>query len=325
MKPSFLWITMIFIILFGSMESDAFEPSKTECLIPAKKGGGMALSCELVAHALKESNLIDQDMFLKFKPGGIGAVAYNYIVGVRNNDPELIVAASSGSALNIATRKFGEYDANAVRWLGALGADYGLIAVRLDAPWNDLNELVSALKNSQKKIIIGGGGSIGSQDWMKAALIAKTSGIDPRSIRYVAFEGGGAALSALFAGYINVFSGDVSEIHHLELSKIKVLAVLSKERLPGKLSGVPTAREQGYDVEWTIWRGFYMGPKVGEDAYNWWVNTFRRLIKTKEFETERNRLGLYPFSLIGRQFDVFVQQSVERQRQIAVDIGLINE
>jgi len=325
MARSFLFLSVVLSLLFCTIQSAAFEPTQTECLIPAKKGGGMALSCELVAHSLRTSNLIDSDMLLRFKPGGIGAVAYNYIVGIRNDDPELIVAASSGSALNIATRKFGQYDVNAVRWLGALGTDYGLIAVRRNAPWKNLNDLISALKTNKHDIVIGGGGSVGSQDWMKIALITRMSQIDPRTIRYVSFEGGGEALSALFTGHIKVFSGDVSEIHHLDLNKIKVLAVLSKERLPGRLSSIPTAREQGYDVEWTTWRGYYMGPQVADEAYRWWVNTFRRLIKTEEFEAERDRLGLYPFSLIGLPFDTFVRKSVERQRQIAIDIGLINE
>ena len=321
----FFMLVMTCLILVSGFESHAFEPVKSECLIPAKKGGGMALSCELLAHSLKESNLIDQQMYLKYKPGGIGAVAYNHIIGVRNNDPGLIVAASSGSALNIATHKFGEYDANAVRWLGALGADYGIIAVRKDAPWTSLNQLVKALKNNSQKIIFGGGGSIGSQDWMKIALIAKEAGVDPRSIRFVSFEGGGEALLSLFAGYIQVFSGDASELHHLRLDQIKVLAVLAENRLPGKFASVPTAKEQGFDVEWTIWRGFYMGPKVSEEAYDWWVNTFRRLVKTEEFKKERDKLGFYPFELLGKDFDSFVKSNVERQRRIAVDIGLIDE
>ncbi len=106
-------------------------------------------------------------------------------------------------------------------------------------------------------MIIGGGGSVGSQDWMKFALLMKEAGIDPKSISYVAFEGGGEALSAFSAGYIQVFSGDVSEIHSLRgKAKVKILAVLAPERLPGELADVPTAAEQGYPVDWRIWRGF---------------------------------------------------------------------
>ncbi len=66
--------------------------------------------------------------------------------------------------------------------------------------------MVTALRHKQKVIIGGGGGSIGSQDWMKIALLMKKAAIDPKTIKYVAFEGGGGeALSAFSAGYIDVF------------------------------------------------------------------------------------------------------------------------
>jgi len=318
------FLLLLHLILSPSF-TFAFEPVNPECLAPAKQGGGIYLTCHLATKSLLAANLLDIPMTINFKPGGIGAVAYNYVVGVRNDDSDMIVSASSGSVLNLAIKKFGSYNVDAVRWLGAIGADYGMIAVRAEAPWNNLDELVTALRHKQK-VIIGGGGSIGSQDWMKIALLMKKAAIDPKTIKYVAFEGGGEALSAFSAGYIDVFSGDVSEVHGLlEEKKIKVLAVLSPERLPGEFISIPTATEQGYPVDWRIWRGFYMGPNVSEEAYNWWVNTFRRLIKTEEFESQRKAMGLYPFFLVGDEFDTYVKASVQRYHQTAVDIGLINE
>lgn len=316
-----IFLLFVFVVAGKSL---AFEPNRPECLAAAKLGGGLDLTCRLAANALLAANLIDTQMSVSYKPGGIGAVAYNHVVGVRNDDPQLIVAVSSGSALNIATKKFGRYDANAVRWLGALGADYGVITVRRDAPWQTLGDLVDALVQNPRGIIIGGGGSIGSQDWMKTALVARSAEIDPKSIRYVAYEGGGEAVNALFNGDIQVFPGDAAEVHeYLQSGEVRVLAVLSETRLPGTFSDIPTAREQGFPVDWTIWRGYYMGPNISEEAYNWWVNTFRRLVKTDEFKKERANLGLYPFSLFGREFDDFVKTSVNEQRQLAIDIGLI--
>lgn len=318
-------LLLLLVLLLTTSSVSAFEPSSPECLAPAKQGGGIYLTCDLATRTLLAANLLDIPMTINFKPGGIGAVAYNYVAGVRNNDPDMIVAASSGSALNLAIKKFGSYDVDAVRWLGAFGTDYGVIAVRADAPWKNLKELIAALKNKQK-VIIGGGGSIGSQDWMKFALLMKEAAIDPKTISYVAFEGGGEALSAFAAGYIQVFSGDVSEIHGLMNKKtIKVLAVLAPERLPGEFITIPTAREQGFPVEWQVWRGFYMGPNVSDEAYNWWVNSFRRLVKTEEFKRQREKMGLFPFFLVGEEFDTYVRATIKRHHQTAVDIGLINE
>jgi putative tricarboxylic transport membrane protein len=45
---------------------------------------------------------------------------------------------------------------------------------------------------------------------------------------------------------------------------VRILAVLSEQRLPGPLQEVPTAREQGYDVVWPIIRGFVHEPACRE-------------------------------------------------------------
>ncbi|WP_395401192.1 hypothetical protein ACHMW6_26030 [Pseudoduganella sp. UC29_106] len=86
-----------------------------------------------------------------------------------------------------------------MRWVAALGADYGMIAVRADSPYRTLGELVAALKRDPSKVLIGVSGTIGSQDWLKVALLVRQAGIDPKVLRFVALEGGGEAFTALQA------------------------------------------------------------------------------------------------------------------------------
>lgn len=46
------------------------------------------------------------------------------------------------------------------------------------------------------------GGSAGGADQILAVQIAKESGIDPKSVNYVAFSGGGESLAALLGGQV---------------------------------------------------------------------------------------------------------------------------
>ncbi|MEC9482481.1 MAG: tripartite tricarboxylate transporter substrate-binding protein [Halomonas sp.] len=299
------------------------QSEATECIAPAKPGGGYDLTCRLAANALQETGLIDKPMMVSYMPGGIGAVAYNHVNGVRNDDPNLIVAASTGAAVNLALGKFGQYDANEVRWLGALGADYGAIVVKADAPWQNLDQLMKDLETQPGKIVFGAGGTVGSQDWMKAALTAKAAGISPRDLRYVAFEGGGESLAALLGDHIQVFTGDMSELRpHLESGKIRVLASLSEERLGGPYTEIPTAAEQGYDVQWPIWRGYYMGPDVSDEAYQAWVEKLKTLSEKEKFAELREARGLFPMSRFGDDFDSYVKGQVAQFKQLADEVGL---
>jgi putative tricarboxylic transport membrane protein len=257
-------------------------------------------------------------------PGGIGALAFNYNINQKTHDPQVITAASTGSLLNIALNKFGGYSDRDVRWLGALGTDFGVIAVRIDSTINTLEEMVGALKIDSQSLVFGVAGSIGSQDWMKAALILDVGGLDPLSVRYISYEGGGEAVNSLLKGHIDVFTGELAEIaSFVDSGQIKVLAVLAEKRLEGVYASISTAREQGFDVVWPVWRGYYLPPGIKDDEYRWWVNTLRRLSTTREFQAHRRKLQLFPFSLFGDKFDIYVRDNVDQMREIARKFNLI--
>ena len=299
------------------------EPSKPECLAGAKPGGGFDLTCRLAANALLETKQISQPMAVTYMEGGVGAVAYNHVIGKRGKDGNLITAASSGSALLLAQGKFGQYDESAVRWLGALGADYGVLVVAADSPYKNLGELVDAYKADPASFAIAGGGAVGSQDWMKGSLLAKAAGQDPKTMRYVALEGGGAVLTALEGGHVKVGSGDAAEMvkHHVA-GKVRILAVMSPERLPGDLKDVPTAHEQGFDIDWPVWRGYYAGKDVSDADYDWWVEAFKKVSETPEFAKERDARGLFEFTLLGKDFEERVKADVARFKILAKEAGM---
>nr|WP_027897398.1 tripartite tricarboxylate transporter substrate binding protein [Pseudomonas thermotolerans] len=300
------------------------EPKRPECIAPAAPGGGFDLTCKLAQSALLESKLLKSPMRVTYMPGGVGAVAYNAVVAQRPADAGTITAFSSGSLLNLAQGKFGRFDENAVKWLAAIGTSYGAIAVRSDSPYKTLDDLVAAIKADPSKVVIGSGGTVGSQDWMQTALLARAAGIDPTRLRYVAMEGGGELATALLGGHIQVASTDISDsVPHIASGDMRILAVLSEERLPNAtVSDIPTAKEQGYDVVWPVIRGFYVGPKISDEAYAWWKNAFDQLLASDEFARLREQRELYPLALTGNELDAYVKQQVSQYKQLAQEFGL---
>lgn len=303
------------------------EPKRPECVAPAQPGGGFDLTCRLAQSSLKASEALSSPLRIVYMPGGIGAVAYNNIVAQRPAEAGTIVAFSGGSLLNLAQGKFGRYNVDDVRWLAAIGADYGVALVRDDSPFKTLDDLMGALKQDTSKVIFGAGGTVGSQDWMKAALTAKAAGVDFRRMRFVAFEGGGEGITALRGGHIQAYMGDAAEaITMLEGgAPIRVLAVYHNERLPGRLSDVATAKEQGYDIEWPIIRGFYVGPKVSDEDYQWWVKAFDRTMATEEFAKLQQQQGLFPLALTGQALDSYVKERVKNYAELADSFGLLKK
>ncbi|MCF7529905.1 tripartite tricarboxylate transporter substrate binding protein [Neisseria lisongii] len=303
--------------------AEAGAPSKPECIAPAKPGGGFDLTCKLAQSGLKDTKQLDKPMRVTYMPGGVGAVAYNKIVANDAANDNAIVAFSTGSLLNLAQGKFGQYSEKDVRWLAAVGTDYGMVAVNSESPLKNLQDLADALKKDPKAISFGAGGSVGGQDWLQTAMLARAAGVNPKDMTYVALEGGGEAVTALLGNHISVVSAGIAEMGpHIESGKVRVLAVFSPERLDGKLKDIPTAKEQGYAVEWPVIRGYYMGPKVSDAAYQWWKTHFDAMLKDPKFTELRANRDLLPFAMTGDELNQYVLKTTEEMRALSNEFEL---
>jgi putative tricarboxylic transport membrane protein len=300
-------------------------PPEAECLIPSKPGGAMDLTCKLARTALQQAPAAPQ-LKLSYLPGGVGAVAWHTLVSQRRAEANTLVTFSSGSILNLALGKFGKADVDDVRWVAAFGADYGMVAVPSDSPYRTLGDLIGALRRDPRRVLIGMSGTVGSQDWIKMALLARLAGIDPRKLRFVALEGGGEQFVAMQANHVQAVSGDTSEaLLYAGPGKVRVLAVLAEQRLPGLLANVPTAREQGYDVVWPVIRGVWMGPDVPDADYRRWVAAFAGIELAPGFAQMRTQAGLYPFSLTGDALTAYVKRTAATYNRQAEQFGLVRE
>ncbi|MBB3638282.1 Bug family tripartite tricarboxylate transporter substrate binding protein [Variovorax atrisoli] len=311
---------------FGLRAMAASDPSEeaADCVIPAKAGGGFALTCALARDALQAVRPARPPLGQRYLPGGIGAVAFDRIATGKLGGPGTLVAFSSGSLLNLAQGRFGPHPPSAVRWIATLGTDYGVVAVHRDSPFRRLQDLVAALRQDPSRIAFGAGGTVGSQDWVKAALLVRAAGRDHKAMRFVSFEGGGDALSALQGRHVDAFPGDAAEALQAMAggTPVRLLAVLSESRLGGALTGVPTAREQGVDLVWPTVRGLYLSADVPEPAVRAWVAAFREAGAAPGYAALREQHGLYPFALTGTALDDYVQAQLKAYRRLADELGL---
>lgn len=303
----------------------AFEPGNVECIAPAEPGGGWDFTCRSVGRILSETGLIDGSVTTTNMPGAGGGVAYSYVVGKRADDPNLIVAASTATTSRLAQNMFAGLTADQTRWVASLGADFGVIAVSPDSEYDNLKELMAAVKANPKSVSFAGASAVGGWDHLKVLLLAKEAGIENvRQVKYISFNSGGNALTQLLGGHVDAFTGDLSEITGMVgTDKIQVLAVLADKRLPDRFSQLSTAREQGFDVVAPNWRGFYIGGQVSDEAYQWWVDTMADLYKSDAWKQAMARNGLVPFWKGGDELEAFVAKQVKDIRQLSRELGLI--
>jgi len=310
--------------MFSTTSVQAFQPENPQCIAPSNPGGGWDFICRTTAKNLFELGLIKKAMQVTNMSGGGGGVAFAHVTRERNNDNDLIVAASVSTSARLAQGIFKGASADDVHWLATFGAEYGAIAVKKDSKFQNLKQMMDAIKANPRSVSFSGGSSVGSYDHIKPMLLAKAAGVkDVTRLKYVAYSGGGEAMTGLLSNTVNALSGDFSEIRgFVDSGDVRVIAILAPKRL--KLyPDIPTAKEQGYDVIGANWRGLYMPKGASDEAKEFWKNAIMKMTESEAFQKDLEAKAIEPFNNFGADMDNFVRGNIKDITELSKAIGIL--
>ena len=295
-----------------------------ECIAPANPGGGWDFTCRQIANILYEIKAIDAPMQVTNMASAGGGVAFANVATERTDDADLIVAASSATTTRLAQNAFAGMTADMVRFVGAIGADPGVIVVAKDSPFKNLSEMVEAIKANPGSVAFAGGSAVGGFDHMKPLQVMKAAGFnDITKIKYIGVDGGADAITQTVGGFTQAMTGDMSEIvGFLKSGDVRALAVLTEERVPG-FEDIPTAREQGFDVVAVNWRGLYVPKNITDDQFNTWADRLAKVAASAEWQKAMTDNGLAPFTKVGGDFQGWVDGVVASTVELSKEIGVI--
>jgi tripartite-type tricarboxylate transporter receptor subunit TctC len=131
---------------------------------------------------------------------------------------------------------------------GALGVHGGL-------PVGNLKEFIAYAKNNPGKLSYGSAG-YGSAQRMALEFFMKKAGIN---LLHVSYNGAGAATVAILSGEVAATMVTTASLTpHASSGKIKILAVVSKQRIPA-LPQIPTMIESGFpELSLGSWQGIFV-------------------------------------------------------------------
>jgi putative tricarboxylic transport membrane protein len=295
-----------------------------ECIAPANPGGGWDFTCRQIGKIMFDIGAVDKPIQVTNMAGAGGGLAYNHVVAERNDDADLIVAASSATTTRLAQNAYAGMTADRVRFVGAIGADPGVIVVAKDSKFKNLADLIDTIKANPGSVSFAGGSATGGFDHMKPLMLLQRAGFtDIRKVKYISLDGGADAITQTIGGFTQAMTGDMSEVvGFLKAGEIRVLAVLTDERIPG-FEDIPTAKEQGFDVVAVNWRGLYIPRGVSDDTFDMWAGRLQKVADSDEWKQAMAANGLAPFTKVGGDFQSYIDGVVAEVRKLSKELGVI--
>jgi tripartite-type tricarboxylate transporter receptor subunit TctC len=136
-----------------------------------------------------------------------------------------------------------------------------VLIARKDIPAKDMKEFVAYAKANKDKMQYASAGT-GSAIHLGCALMNMVAGLD---VVHVPYRGANPAMQDLVSGRVDYLCDIITTAKpQIDAGTVKPIAILTKARSPA-LPNVPTAIEQGFDVEAYTWNAFFL-PKGTPDA-----------------------------------------------------------
>lgn len=309
----------------GSTENDGvnadgeWSPTKAiEITAPADTGGGWDTLARTTATVLETTGLADQNVQVVNKPGAGGAIGWAYIAANAGDPHKLFV--TSPPIILVPMAGDSDYGHTDFTPIARMATDYMVYLVDADSDIEDFNDLVDAVDSGDADI--AGGSSPGSMDHIASAGALTAGDVAAEAINYVAFDGGGEAITALLGGHVDAAAVGVSEaISYLESGDLRAVGITSEERNES-FPDIPTLKEQGVDYTFDIWRGV-MGPAdMSEEQVAYYETLVADLMETDEWKAEAEKLGWLDGYQDSEEFSQFLDDSVEEYAAVLEEVGL---
>lgn len=302
----------------------AGQSPAAECIAPANPGGGWDFTCRTITKIMTDIGAYDGQIQVTNMAGGGGGLAFTHVVNERNDDDDLIVATSTATATRLAQNAYSGMTADQVRFLGAIGADPGVIVVAADSPYKNLNDLLDAVIADPAGHAFAGGSAAGGYDHLKVLMALKRKGFtDIRKVKYIGVDGDADAITQTVGGFTAAMTGDISGVvGFIKSGDVRVLASFTEERIPG-FESIPTAKEQGIDVVAVNWRGLYTPKGASQASYRKWTEALRKVGDSKEWQAAMLANGLAPFNKVGPDFQSYVDGVIAEVRALSTELGVM--
>ena len=150
--------------------------------------------------------------------------------------------------------------------------------------------------------------------------LARSTGV---KVPIVSHDGGGDQMIGVLNGTYDIGIGEIQELQgQLEAGKIRLLAVLNEKRLPG-LPNLPTAKEQGFNLVVTKFRGIAAPKGVSDEVAKAWEDGLRKALELPAYKASYTKENLIPIVMGRAEARSFTAQFAKEVTESLKELGVI--
>ena len=296
-----------------------WSPKKPiELIIMAGAGGGADQIARLLQGLIEKKDLSPRPVIPINKAGGSGAEALRYIQDKAGDDHTILVTLNSFYTTPVIQEDIG-VDVSNFTPIGRMAIDNFLLWVHQDmTDITDLDSYVAAVKAAGNSWKVGGTGT-GQEDSILTAMMEKEFGYD---VIYIPFPGGGTVAKNLVGKHIDSTVNNPAEQNEFyRAGNTKPLVQFTAERLPA-YPDVPTANELGVNMEYYMQRSINGPPGMSAEAQEWYINLFKTLFESEEWQKFCVEDGLACDTYIsGADLGAYHQEQIALHKELIEAVG----
>jgi putative tricarboxylic transport membrane protein len=329
-SASCLALSAVASLVYGSAAPAfaAWEPVRpVEFVVPAGTGGGADQMARTIQGIVTKHSLMKQPLVVINKSGGAGGEGFLDVKSSANNPHKVIITLSNLFTTPLATGiPFSWKDLTPV---AMLGLDEFVLWVNADKPYKTVKEFVDAVKAAPAGSMKMGGTGSKQEDQIITVAIEKAVGA---KFTYIPYKGGGEVAVQLVGNHVDAtVNNPIEAVAQWRGGKVRPLCVFDAQQMSydevvadGKgWKDIPTCKSQGLDMEYLMLRGIFMSPRATKDQVDYYVDLFKKVRATPEWQEFMKTGAFNTTFLTGGDYSGWVEKEEKRHETLMKEAGFL--
>ena len=285
-------------------------------VVPFAAGGGTDQYVRLLAVELTKRGV---QTIVENRPGASGIVAADHVAHARADGQTVLVSSLGTLANNTVLYDKLPYDPQKdFAPVSQIAYQPAIIVGRTDLPYKNIKEMVAYARKNPGKINRGSPGAAILTN-LAPMSFEKSIGI---TTTHIPFNGDSPAVQALLSGDIDIHGTSITgSLPHIRSGKLRVLGVMDTRRMP-QVPEAPTFKEQGFDLEATLWYSLSVPAGTPKEAIQRLNHVVNEVVADPAFVEKARAIGMEPRGGTPEELDKFVRVEAARWLPILQSLDL---